>query len=421
MASSTPPSYQCEPPEKEPNDQERKSGMLCFVDTPVVTYLDVCDDLPSAGLVCVQWYLQSRSSAFIAELMRRRSPPIHIPWNLRRSIYRSVILQSVGRKDRAEFDALAAKPNPMCDDSILRDIHRTHPGRPDLPPALFKILRAIASKHPSMGYCQGINFVAAHLWLIHGDLAATFYILDALLADYRFRMIDMYLPTLPRLRIMTYQLDRLVEAFLPELNRLMRAYKVGAKFYATHWFMTVFSYDLGPCDAGTPRSKLLLGIWDRFVCDGWGVIIRAALAFLKISEEHLLATSTEEEFLRSLRTLCGRIKSDDCGRVIDLIDFGFRSVQESLLDQLALDVTCDRCSEVKMGEDGELRIRQRYPEVEHARYGKAQAESLASLVSSFRAWFPWSKSGPEDDRLPLKGTSADSDSSTSSFSEYVIP
>ncbi|KAF4737483.1 hypothetical protein FOZ62_023318, partial [Perkinsus olseni] len=61
MASSTPPSYQCEPPDIEPNDQEREGGMLCFVDTPVVTYLDVRDDLPNAGLVCVQWYLQSRS------------------------------------------------------------------------------------------------------------------------------------------------------------------------------------------------------------------------------------------------------------------------------------------------------------------------------------------------------------------------
>lgn len=338
-------------------------------------------------------------------------------------MYRSILLQCVARKNREDFDALAELPNCKYDDAISRDIHRTHPGRQELPSVLFKVLRAIANKHPSMGYCQGINFVAAHLWLIHGDLAATFYVLDGLLADYRFRMIDMYMPTLPRLRIMTYQLDRLVEAFLPGLNRLMEVYKVGAKFYATQWFMTVFSYDLGPCDVETSRAKLLLDIWDRFVCDGWSVVMKAAVAFLKVAEETLLAVETEEEFLRSLRTLCGRINSKDCARVEDLIDFGFRSLNESALDQLALDVTCGRFSEVTLAEDGELRIRQGYPEVEHARYKAGPGRASLSFINTFRIWLPWNWGEVGDEHLSLKSEDIrdDSESSTNSFSEYVIP
>ncbi|KAF4653669.1 hypothetical protein FOL47_010349 [Perkinsus chesapeaki] len=356
--------------------------------------------------------------SFITHLLRLRNPRFNLPCSLRRSVYWSVLLQSVSRKKSDEFEELADMANADFDDCIARDINRTHPARQELPSAIFLILRAIANKHPGMGYCQGVNFVAAHLWFIFRDLATTFYVIDALLGDYRFRMIDMYLPTLPRLQVMCYQLDRLVEVLLPSLNRAMITYKAGAKFYATQWFMTIFSYDLGPCDAVTPQGKLLLEIWDRFVCEGWSVVMRAALAFLKIAERDLISVFGEDEFLTSLRSLCGRVGSEEPERVIDLIDFHFDMIQESVLDQLALDVTCKRVSEILLGTDGELKIRQEYPEVEHARYKIGQdGRTGSSVMGSLWMRFPWSKSNNEAVSTASK---AGDDSSTGSFSDYVI-
>mmetsp|Transcript_13189 Transcript_13189/g.20549 ORF Transcript_13189/g.20549 Transcript_13189/m.20549 type:complete len:82 (+) Transcript_13189:1406-1651(+) len=56
-------------------------------------------------------------------------------------------------------------------------------------------------------------------------------------------------------------------------------------FYATKWFMTIFSNNM--------PLELTLRIWDMFFVEGQSALFRLALAILKINEKELLKSDFE--------------------------------------------------------------------------------------------------------------------------------
>jgi len=54
--------------------------------------------------------------------------------------------------------------------------------------ALFRILKALAVHYPDIGYCQGMNFVAATMLLVESEIDA-FYLMMALIKNYKFKGI----------------------------------------------------------------------------------------------------------------------------------------------------------------------------------------------------------------------------------------
>ncbi|XP_054627599.1 growth hormone-regulated TBC protein 1-A isoform X3 [Dunckerocampus dactyliophorus] len=100
-----------------------------------------------------------------------------------------------GAQDQLEKNAgyyqslLVAQHDPKLVESISTDLNRTFPdnvqfqktSNPCLQKALCNVLRAYGHHNPTVGYCQGMNFIAGFLLIITKDEEKSFWLMDALL------------------------------------------------------------------------------------------------------------------------------------------------------------------------------------------------------------------------------------------------
>lgn len=81
---------------------------------------------------------------------------------------------------------------------------------------LFRVLKGISLTFPKVGYCQGMNFFSAIILLIMGNEEESFYMVAFLLNRYKFS--ECLSTDLSRIKVTCYQLDCLVQVYLPDLH-----------------------------------------------------------------------------------------------------------------------------------------------------------------------------------------------------------
>lgn len=201
---------------------------------------------------------------------------------------------------------------------------------------LSEILHALAGRFPDVGYCQGMDYIAAHV-LDHvkkyteakqtarqamhsrvftrvvvetdddddeeGDAsspartaasAATrvevetaFWMLVGLFENYGLR--QMFSPGLDRLHLNCFQFQRLFEIGMPALAEHFEEEKVMVEMFIVGWFQTLFLY------LNVLPRETLDRIWDIFLFENnWKIMLRVALALLQLSEEHILGKRIDE-------------------------------------------------------------------------------------------------------------------------------
>eukprot|EP00434_Breviolum_minutum_P016784 symbB.v1.2.014805.t1/scaffold1089.1/size139057/17 len=171
------------------------------------------------------------------------------------------------------------------DSAIRRDVHRTLPqeelfherqGKGQL--ALFRLLRALAIRLEDVGYCQSLNFVVATLiGVFPDDESLVFNCSLALLL--RHSLVDLYRPNFPKLGVIIWQFDRIVEGFLPQVHKALTMHGVNSEYYAIQWFLSLYASDL--------PQKVVRRIWDRFLVAGWRIIVQIGLALLLDIQDEL--------------------------------------------------------------------------------------------------------------------------------------
>lgn len=234
----------------------------------------------------------------------------------RGAAWRSLLLGGITLQQRSgthqdNYERLCETPSPY-DSTIKRDVHRTLPqeelfreknGKGQT--SLFRILRALAIRLCDIGYCQSLNFVVATLiGVFPDDEPAVFECSLALLL--RHCLVDLYRPKFPKLGVVVWQFDRIVEGFLPKVHAALVKHGVNSEYYAIQWFLTLFASDL---PQGTVRR-----VWDRFLVAGWRVIVQVGLALLYTIEGTLPAMETCQalSFLRKF----GRITHMDADTLL---------------------------------------------------------------------------------------------------------
>lgn len=169
---------------------------------------------------------------------------------------------------------------------ILKDIPRTHL-LADLKKEqqqLLRILLALAYIKPSIGYCQGMNFLGAVLLRVVKSEEISFLLLLGMIK--KWDMENMFVPGVPDLSLREYQMDFFLKSFLPDLYHHFHKVGITNGFFISRWFMTLFSTYL-PLDT-------LLRVWDCFFLDGWKVIIKFSLALLREIKPELIEFDMEE-------------------------------------------------------------------------------------------------------------------------------
>uniref|UniRef100_A0A0N5A3R4 TBC domain-containing protein n=1 Tax=Parastrongyloides trichosuri TaxID=131310 RepID=A0A0N5A3R4_PARTI len=206
-------------------------------------------------------------------------------------------------------------------DPILRlidsDLARTLPGnkyfssiRAKKIPELRRILYAYRYYNKEIGYCQGLNRLAA-LGLLFLKEEDAFWFLVACI---NLQPKEYYGEKLTGIIIDKAVFAEIVNEKLPRLSSHLKSLDVDIHLYSLKWFMTIFIDSLS--------HEVYLKIFDCFLNEGNKVIFRFSIALLKMCENDLLDSKT----FSAANNILECIKNKNI-QFSDLANYAFSSVQ----------------------------------------------------------------------------------------------
>ncbi|CAF3794275.1 unnamed protein product [Rotaria sordida] len=182
------------------------------------------------------------------------------------------------------------KMTSSCEKIIRRDISRTYPEHEFFKEKhgigqerLFNVIKAYSLFDREVGYCQGIGFIVG-LLLMHMPEEEAFAVLVSIMQD--FSMRDMYKPDMFCLCLCMYQLECMIQEFLPNLYRHFQTENFNTSMYASSWFLTLFTTQF--------PLNIVSHVMDLFLSEGIEIIFRIAIALLEIHQNELMVLSMED-------------------------------------------------------------------------------------------------------------------------------
>ncbi|XP_046560814.1 LOW QUALITY PROTEIN: uncharacterized protein LOC124269825 [Haliotis rubra] len=165
------------------------------------------------------------------------------------------------------------------------------------------ILLAFCIHSPSIGYCQGMNFIVG-MALLFMDAQDAFWTLVAITERY-------FTPSYFDHNLVGAQADQLVlkdliKEKLPTLSRHLMEIDIEVSTVTLNWFLAIF-FDAVP-------FQTLLRIWDCFLLEGPKVLFRFSLAILKMHKKEILLKSDTISVMRHLKA-CAKITYDTDGLI----------------------------------------------------------------------------------------------------------
>lgn len=172
---------------------------------------------------------------------------------------------------------------------------------------LRRVLNAFAAHKPEVGYCQGMNRLAAVALLVLPEEEAFWClvsIIEKIMPSGYYN--DLWLAQVDSNVVMDF-----VGQFMPTLAEHFRRNEIELSLFA--WFLTIF------VDGTSPA--LFLRLWDCFLHEGDKVMFRIALALLKMNEDALLQLNNSVSANNFMRTSVNNLTD---------IDGAFRIAFESI-------------------------------------------------------------------------------------------
>ena len=168
---------------------------------------------------------------------------------------------------------------------IQMDIHRTltdnvffrvGPGVTKLN----EVLLAYSRRNPQVGYCQGMNLIAASLLLVMPTAEDAFWLLTTIIEHVLPQ--NYYDHSLLASRADQQVLRQYVAEVLPKLSAHLDELGIELEALTFQWFLSVFTDCLS--------AEALFRVWDVIFCfnDGSTFLFQIALALLKLNEPQLL-------------------------------------------------------------------------------------------------------------------------------------
>jgi hypothetical protein len=149
------------------------------------------------------------------------------------------------------------------------------------------MLIAYAVHDPEVGYCQGMNFVAAFLLCkFNGDPVLAYAAFYSVLNSETVNLRVFFMKNLSGVLICQEQFQQLLRRHLPKLHLHFQIHEFLLGVF-TEWFMTIFI-------ARGYSDELISRIWDLILIDGHKAILRVALAIMYRSQRHVLRCDSFE-------------------------------------------------------------------------------------------------------------------------------
>ena len=162
---------------------------------------------------------------------------------------------------------------------------------PDGIESLRRILYAYSIYDDEIGYCQGMNFIAA-TFLTFLPEEESFWLLVAIMNDDPYRLRELFTKDMSGSLETLFVADKLVRKLLPDLHQHLNNEGIDISMFACQWLITIFSSNF--------NFDLVSKVWDNFLVEGWKVVYRVFIAILASCEQELLNLHFEHilSFLR---------------------------------------------------------------------------------------------------------------------------
>jgi hypothetical protein len=165
---------------------------------------------------------------------------------------------------------------------------------------LHNVLVAYSWRNPNVGYCQGMNFIAARFLSFGFREEEAFWILCAVVES--LLPID-YFSVLSGILIDQRVFGALLNSTNSELKQHLETLGIDASMFCVKWLGCLF--------ANTLSKEVVLRVWDVFLVQGSELLFRTGLALLQIMAEELLAAKTFEKVIHILSTRPGALTNSD--------------------------------------------------------------------------------------------------------------
>jgi len=168
---------------------------------------------------------------------------------------------------------------------IKKDVTRTMPndtlfGTAEGQEILRRVLFAYSIRNPSVGYCQGMDSILAHLLKNVGDEEDAFWMLATVIEDY---MPGYFSPDMVESQATQLVFKQLVKERLPRVAAHLDDMCMDVTISSCRWFLCLY--------VGCMPSATVNLIWERFIKGdgGMALMVQVALALLALREEEILA------------------------------------------------------------------------------------------------------------------------------------
>ena len=187
------------------------------------------------------------------------------------------------------------------------DVARTFPENKYFQPGsdgstiLYRVLDAVSSKDPTLGYVQGMNLVAGSL-LFHSDGTLAYILMDAFLKEYGLR--EVYSNNLAGMHRKLEIIYCLIKEKLPELACVFDKHGIRVDMFASNWIIGLFS-DIVPWTkiVSIPHDLSWQNIfYSYFFKQGWIYVYKVTLQLLALYKHEFTDSSDCHDALAHLKS-----------------------------------------------------------------------------------------------------------------------
>ena len=201
--------------------------------------------------------------------------------------YASDILKSSSPKNLKSKYEYFKKNKSIYNDIILQDIIRTFPNEQSFKAnsvnyyKLYNLLISYSNYNKSIGYAQGLNFLAASSIFLFKNEEKIFIFLDGLINRFNLNnLLSIKNQNLPKkLKYFSEILNKYCSKFINYLSSKLLSHE----FFSTGWILTLFSNSMD-------RSKLFI-FWTFMIIFGWKFFYSFVVQLLLFYEKNLLETN----------------------------------------------------------------------------------------------------------------------------------
>ncbi|CAH8497760.1 unnamed protein product [Schistosoma bovis] len=220
---------------------------------------------------------------------------------------------------------------------ILADVPRTFPENkhfqdPDGPSSklvsLKRVLSAFAVHFPKVGYCQGMNYIAAVLLLVldcppNEREVKAFWLLDALINHI---LPKYYSSDMLAVRVDCMVFNQLLKDKIPTVHKIIMNSGITCTLLATKWFICLFA-DVLPIET-------TIRVFDCLFYEGDKVLFRVCLSLVRLHYKDLIQCNEFPILITAFRNMCKDKQTLYCHQFIESMFRSHGSLPKSKIAKL---------------------------------------------------------------------------------------